>query len=164
MIPVPQHVVIVGGSGGRDRARDYQSTRTDIWCVARIYDKLPYADYVFDMHTSAHQWSDATYRAHKDQKLILQQPDPEFPNAIILPIGVLRDEFGTIFTSSFAWMTAYAIYSGAEIISLLGINMMHSSEIGLQRDGMLYLLGYARARGIRLDIPQESRLKRGIRI
>lgn len=164
MIQVSQHVVIVGGSGGRDRARDYLSDRSSIWCVARIYDKVPYADYVFDMHTATHQWSTGTHRAHNDRKLVLQQPAQEFPNALILPVGVLRDEFGTIFTSSFAWMTAYAIYAGAEIISLLGVNMMHTSEIGLQRDGMLFLLGYARARGIRLDLPQQSRLRRGVRI
>lgn len=164
MIHVPRHVVIVGGSAGRDNAREHISEHTSIWCVARIYDKVPYANYVFDMHTSAHQWSPATYQAHTEQKLILQQPIDEFPNAHLLPTQELRAEFGSAFTSSFAWMVAYAIYRDAEMISLLGVNMMHSSELGQQRDGLLYLLGYARAKRIRLNTSHTSHLRQGVRI
>lgn len=164
MIEIPRHVVIVGGSAGRDDARSYKSDHSSIWCVARIYNRLPYADYVFDMHTSEHLWNDATYKAHADRKLVLQQPIPLFPEANILPANELRAEFGTLFTSSFAWMTAYAIHAGAEMLSLVGVNMQHTSELGKQRDTILYLLGFARARQIRVNLPQRSFLRQGVRI
>lgn len=164
MIHVPRHVVIVGGSTGRDEARSYISEQASIWCVARIYNKVPYADLVFDMHTSSQYWDPQTYRAHRHGKLVTQKPIDEFPNAEVLPAEIMQQEFGTPFTSSFSWMTAMAIHGGATMISLLGVNMQHKTEKGLQRDGLLYLLGFAKARNIKINTTQLSALKQGVRI
>ena len=164
MIHVPRHVVIVGGTAGRDEARSYVAEYTSIWCVARIYNKVPYADLVFDMHNNPQHWDPQTYRAHRDGKLVVQKPIDEFPKAGILPTEIMQQEFGTPFTSSFSWMTAVAIHGNAQMISLLGVNMQHKTEKGLQRDGLMYLLGFAKARGIRINTTQLSALKQGVRI
>lgn len=163
-IPNKDKVVIVGGSFGRDEARHFRSSDASIWCVARIYDKVPYANFVFDMHKDGDLWTHRTYKAYEDNKLVVQHPEPEFPEALILPTDKLVEEFGTIFTSSFSWMTALAIYHGVKKISYYGVNMIHDSEMGAPRDGLLYLLGYAKAKGIQIEAPQRSYLRYGVRL
>lgn len=164
MIDVPERIIIVGGSLGRDQARKAKNERSQVWCVARIYDKVPYADYVFDMHTSHEQWTHNTYTAYDHSKLVLRQPHTDFPFARLMPTKDLLEEFGPVFTSSFSWLTAYAIYCGARHLSYYGVNMMHDSELGKQRDGLIFLLGFARARGIRIDTPQRSYLRHGVKL
>lgn len=163
MIP-PRKVIMVGGSFGRDQAEMFRHSSSSIWCVARIYDKVPYANLVFDMHMNGEGWTHRTHQAYRDGKLILQHPEPEFPTAQILPTEDLIDEFGLVFTSSFSWMTAYALQLGVTEIAYYGINMIHDSELGSQRDGLLFLLGYAKAKGVRIETPQRSYLRYGVKL
>lgn len=161
---VRPHIILVGGSAGRDQARQIRSENSGVWCVARIYDKVPYADTVFEMHTTPQHWTQGTYKAYEDDKLLLQRPVPAFPNASYLSVEDVQKDIGMVFTSSFAWMLGCAIHSNVRTVSLYGVNMSHSSEQGAQRDSVLYLLGYARSKGIRIDVPQTSYLKQGVRI
>lgn len=151
-------ICIVGGSTGRDSARAYIGTDWNIWCVARIYDYVPYATLVFEMHRHSQHWTYRTLKAYQDGKLIVQAPTEEFPNAQILPVGELTKQT-TVLTSSFSWMIAHALYCGATEIALCGVNMTHSSELELQRPGIFYALGDARARGVKVTVSSESQLQ-----
>lgn len=151
-------VCIVGGSIGRDAARAYIGTDWDVWCVARIYDFIPYATLVFEMHRQSQHWTHRTFAAYNDGKLIVQTPTEEFPGARILPVDELTKQTSAL-TSSFSWMIAYAMYCGATEIALCGVNMIHESELELQRPGLFYALGDARAHGIKLVLPHDSPLQ-----
>lgn len=165
MIQIPQkHIVIVGGSGGCELAHAYTSPSASIWCVARVYYRVPDANYVFEMHRSPARWGSGTMKACKRAKLILREPHYRLPNAHTLPVDELKTLFGDVFTSSFSWMLAYATYLDPEKITLLGVNMAHTSEQGKQRDGLLFLLGYAKAKNIKINVPEKSRLRQGIKI
>jgi len=150
--------VIVGGSAGRDLANHYRHTDWNVWCVARIYNALSFATLVFDMHQEAARWTANTHSAYREHKLILQVAQEPFPEAFQLPTEALENEFGTL-TSSFAWMLAYALFSGATEIVLCGVNMIHESELPVQRPGLFYLLGYARAKGVKIVVPYTSQLR-----
>jgi len=150
---------IVGGSQGRDDAHKYVDTNWNIWCVARIYDAVPYATMVFDMHQDATHRNRNTFNAHRDGKLVLQYPVEYFPDALILPTPEIIDEFGAAFTSSFSWMIAYGLYLGMKQIALCGVNMSHESELDAQRPGLFYILGFARARGVEIILPEFSQLR-----
>ena len=155
-------VCIVGGSSGRDNARLYAAPGWNVWCVARIYDQVPYATLVFEMHQNSNHWGPSTHTAYRDNKLILQASNPQFPNASILPIREIVEEFGTGFTSSFSWLIAYAIHRRTKTLSLCGVNMSHSSEIETQRPGLFYILGYARAKGVNIILPHTAHLRQEV--
>lgn len=82
-----------------------------------------------------------------------------FPRAIEFPYKELVAEFGPyFFTSTFAWMMAYAIKQGAKEIGLWGVDMSSKDEYILQRPGGHYFILEARRRGIKVTIPSESDL------
>jgi len=82
-----------------------------------------------------------------------------FPRAIDFPWKDLIAEFGPyFFTSSFAWMMAYAIHQGAKEIGLWGVDMSSKDEYILQRPGGHYFIMEAKRRGIKVSIPSESDL------
>jgi len=159
---ISNKVCIVGGSIGRDDARKYTSTDWDVWCVARIYSFIPYATLVFDMHQNRAHWTENTFHAYRDQKLMLQTPCQDFPDAYILPVSDIIKDFATGFTSSFSWIIAYAVHRGAQVLDLCGVNMSHESELETQRPGLFYVLGYARAKGVHIILPRTSQLRQEV--
>lgn len=64
---------------------------------------------------------------------------------------------GDYFCSSMAYMVAKAIHDGAEEIALYGIDMT-DAEYVYQRANMEYLIGLARGKGIKVNIPDSSPL------
>jgi hypothetical protein len=58
-------------------------------------------------------------------------------------------------------MFTLAMMDGFERIELFGINMGSDTEYAYQRANMEYLIGFARARGIEVYIPQLSNLCKG---
>lgn len=62
------------------------------------------------------------------------------------------------FESSIAYPMALAIRERPEEIGLYGINMAADEEYSYQRPNMHYLIGFARAKGIRVAIHPNSRL------
>lgn len=79
------------------------------------------------------------------------------PNAQPIPWRDLIVEFGEdFFTSSFAWMMAFAMTQGAKEIALYGIDMASRDEYILQRPGFFYFRNEARRRGIKVSAPNES--------
>jgi hypothetical protein len=60
------------------------------------------------------------------------------------------------FTSSFAWMMAFAIMKGAKEICLYGIDMASRDEYVRQRPGFFYFRNKAEERGIKVSAPNES--------
>jgi hypothetical protein len=79
------------------------------------------------------------------------------PHAVTFPMAQMVREFGQdFFTSSFAWMMAFAISQGAQEIALFGIDMASRDEYILQRPGFFYFRHVAQTRGIRVSAPNES--------
>jgi hypothetical protein len=73
-----------------------------------------------------------------------------------LPVKNLLAEFGPVFPSSINWMLAYALYLGYDKIIIEGVDMTHESEYGDQRDSLFYMLGIARARGVKVLVNPAS--------
>lgn len=79
------------------------------------------------------------------------------PNAIPIPWRELVADFGEdFFTSSFAWMMAFAMHQGAKEIALFGIDMASRDEYILQRPGFYFFRHIARQRGVKVSAPHES--------
>jgi len=72
------------------------------------------------------------------------------------PFDEVAKTTGDYWTSSMAYCMALAIHEGAKEIALYGIDM--TDDYGYQRPNMEYLIGFARGRGIKVHIPQQSPL------
>lgn len=78
---------------------------------------------------------------HKKHKLI--------PNSVEFPLNDMPSRY---FTSSFAYMIAYAIHVGATAIDLYGVPLTLKVEYQEQKCCIEYWLGYARGKGIEITI------------
>ncbi len=80
------------------------------------------------------------------------------PNAQRFDFKSKLDKYGPYFASSASWLLADAIDCEPEAIAMYGINMASESEYAHQKPSCTYLLGYAKAKGIKIIIPSSSEL------
>ncbi len=81
-----------------------------------------------------------------------------FPEAEIIDFEKHIKKYGRYFTSSFSWMLADAIEERPESIDIFGITLSGNEEYCHQKPGASYLIGWARATGIKVNIDRESEL------
>lgn len=153
-----EHIIIIGAGNGYDGIRDYENNKKyEIWCVPSIYPILAgkRVDKVFEVHPSV-KWNPGVRYSELKNKLIIPRALPEVPNATIMPIEELQGQYGLVFSSSIAWMTGYALSLKVKEIVYLGVDMQNGYNG--QRDGLFYLLGFAKAMGITVTIPTTSKI------
>lgn len=90
--------------------------------------------------------------------IYMQEHNDLVPNARIFPMPTLVEQHGkNWFTSSIAWMIAFAIYSKVDEIAIFGVDMAADSELySGQRDGCIRFIEKAEEAGIKVSIPWES--------
>src|SRR3990167_9341880 len=90
----------------------------------------------------------------------LIEPHPEIPASKAFPRDELIAAFGRyFFTSSIAWMMAYALHYCEPVeIALYGIDMAGDGEYQEQRAGCHHFISIALHRGIQVTAPPESSL------
>src|SRR5882672_3291128 len=96
---------------------------------------MPRVDAWFEIHGNLH-WPECKSYGEPYIEWLKKQPFPVYmqnqgyiPHAVTFPKDELIEEFGKdFFTSSFAWMMAFAIKQGAAEISLYGIDMASRDE------------------------------------
>jgi len=74
---------------------------------------------------------------------------PYLPTAIIFPVDDMHSNY---YTCSFAYMIAYAVHKGATAIDIYGVPLVNKLEYREQRACVEYWIGYARGRGIEVNI------------
>jgi len=153
-------VVIVGAGSGYDMVRDYEENKDyEIWVTPSIYPVLAShrIDKIFEIHP-LDKWK-AGIDYHKlGSKLMLAKPEPsqDVKKATILPLDSLQAKYGMVFSSSVAWMVGYALATEKKEIVLLGVDM--DKGYHGQRDGLFFLLGFAKAAKATVVIPKSSKL------
>lgn len=105
-------------------------------------------------------WRFDYFKYLNEQKfpIYMQERNPHVPGAIVFPRDILIEKFGrNWFTSSIAWMMAYAIHLGATEIGLFGVDMAATEEhYSAQKAGCRRFIEIAEERGIKVFIPLES--------
>jgi len=165
-------VALVGFAPNTIRqARTTQAT--EIWSLvwAYKYPELPRIDRLFEMHPvwdiakstkseyvkPREHW--AWLRANQQIPVYMTEQRPEVPRCVRYPIEEVTDMLGgwtrsgekmRLFTSSFDYMLALAIYEGYDEIEIIGAEMSSSSEYKYQREGFAFWHGFALGRGIRV--------------
>lgn len=82
----------------------------------------------------------------------------EAPDATRFDFNSKLEKYGPYFASSAAWMIADAIDQEPEEIGIWGVNMAHTTEYAYQKPSCTYMLGFAKAKGIKITIPASSEL------
>lgn len=165
-VPEPQElkVALIGTAPSSRLLAPFADPTWKIWaCSPGNMNMIPRVDLWFELHGNL-LWPECkSYGAPyiewlKQQKFPIFMQDQSFvPNAMAFPKDQMVEEFGKdFFTSSFAWMMAYAITQGAKEIALFGIDMASRDEYILQRPGFFYFRREAQRRGIKVSAPNES--------
>lgn len=79
-------------------------------------------------------------------------------NARAIEFERLIDKYGPYFTNSISWMIAEAIEETPEEISIFGVTMSSQGEYGHQKPSCSYLIGWARAKGIKVSVQKGAEL------
>lgn len=152
-------LAIVGKGPGWERAyRDHKNNR-EIWCVSTIFNELQTIDVqpsrIFQLHDRSvfEPWIE-----QEQKRVVLIKDDTNFPHAGILPIEKLLSIFGGRFGSTMAWMFGLALIEGYEEITFRGIHVSHMSEYGGQRDSLMWFIGLAQGKGIKVNIDEDCGL------
>ncbi len=176
--PVPKSVAIVAmgmssatyvrlasNKGGRQRVSD------EVWAINSMGNVIKH-DLLFHMDDCRVQESRAEREPDgnvagmqewlKDHpRFLTSRKYPEYPGAIEFPLEKVINGLGsTYFNNTVAYAVAYAIFIGVQKISLYGCDysyqQIHKAESG--RGCVEFLLGLAAARGIHIEVAQDSTL------
>lgn len=162
----PLKIAIIGTAPSSRGLAPYADPSWKIWvCSAGNMQAVPRVDAWFEVHASL-LWPENEGFGRPYLEWLNKQAFPVYmrdnslvPRAHIFPKDALIAEFGRyFFTSSFAWMMAFAIKAGANEIGLWGVDMASKDEYILQRPGGHYFIQEAVRRGIRVTLPKESDL------
>jgi hypothetical protein len=170
-------VAIVGGHPKTRKNAPWKDPNVDIWVLNEALSKkgtsAQRADAVFQMHvpgiyqnknnpTDPDHW-DWLQQLHPNMEILMQEVDPLVPNAVKYPLEEISAMLDNVkqgkdlkpvqhFTASVAYAIALAIHRKYSHIKLYGFEMAHHEEYAVQREGVMFWLGFAAGRGINLEI------------
>lgn len=94
-------------------------------------------------------------------RLWVRDPVKWLPEAHTYPMADVRGLVGDYLASSVSYWAALAILEGCDELSIAGCDfVVPGAERMYQRPSLEYLIGFARGRGIKVTVPQESPLMR----
>lgn len=115
----------------------------------------------FNLHTMRHQRSaylrGVNYLERKDGKrpVYMLEAYENIPGVVKFPGMDMVKHFGhRYFTSTGAWLVAYAVYVGVAELEIWGFEMHPTGEHAGQRAGFLYWVQEARKQGINVIVPK----------
>lgn len=172
-------IAIIGTVPISKRVAPYGDPSWEIWVCSPGNSQSgapPRIDKWFELHALVDMagpenasWCVPYYAWLREQKfpIFMQEKNDDVPMAQAFPRDVLVEKFGPSkargttnwFTSSIAWMMAYAIHLGVDEIGIFGVDMAATEEhYSWQKAGCLRFMEIARAHGITVTIPLESTL------
>jgi len=160
--------IAIVGTAPQWREAPLQDPEWQLWGVPGCYPER--MDRVYEIHAADVLAADAEqrpgfieYARALGPGFVIREPNPKYPAATIYDFQKYIRKHGPYFSSSISWMIAEAIEvlasaNGVKALGLWGVNMASDSEYGHQKPSATYLLGWARALGIEVVIPETSEL------
>ncbi len=153
----------------------FEDTSVEIWTIFGLACTGKRINRLYEVHDRAIILDMAKKAAVLDKYLevanslkenyIAKDAWPEVPAGARFDFAAKRKRYGDYFASSAAWLLADAIDEILETgdlatseITIFGINMAAEEEYAHQKPSMTYLIGWARAKGIRVAFPSSSEL------
>ena len=166
--PVDLKVALIGSAPASVGLAPYNDPSWQVWgCSPGAYGVVPQgrSNIWFEMHRyePGQPWFSPEYCQFLKNHpcVVVAEARKEIPNGVVLNYQELVAKYSPyFFTSSIAWMMAYAIELGAKKIGLWGVDMAANEEYEAQRAGLHYFALIAAQRGIEVGVPPESDLFR----
>ncbi len=155
-------IVIIGTGLGTSRA-PLNDPNSENWGLTGLWNVKGNYKRIYEIH-SAKALTDEKIAADKGEWMkehithIHPTLKASFPSAEVVDFEGHIKKYGKYFTSSFAWMLADAIEEKPDCIEIYGITLSSDGEYAHQKPGASYLIGWARAVGIKVRIDRESEL------
>ena len=159
---------IVGGCQNTEYMAPFDDKEWEIWVLGNQYDRHVNrrVTRLFEIHDNLSEQDDKYPQWLADQQIMTYVGD-KFPIKEKWIRQYPEDEAnelmgGEFLSSSPAYMMAMAILEGADEIGIYGVEMgIDNHEYFKQRPEMYAWIAFAKARGIKITIPQESSLFKG---
>jgi hypothetical protein len=154
-------VTIVCGAPSSEMSANFNDG--EVWVLGNRSHRYPRYTRIFEIHDdlSQHDKDYAQWLVNKKIPLVVGESFPiEAEHVEVFPYSEIEKIIGdTYLTSSSAAMLAYAIYKGVREVDLFGVDLaVDDHEYFFQRPCMEYWVGFARGRGIKVNIPDVSPL------
>ena len=156
-----KRVAIVGHAAStREQAQVCLEDDTfDVWsinCASSLVPGQYTEEFFLDPLEHASQDQLEAMKAHK-ARILWTRDKCDFRDSVAFDFGrVMTDLDSRYFTSSVAWCIAFAVVQGYREIYVYGVDMSADTEWAYQRPCCEYWIGYARGRGIKVFVPDES--------
>lgn len=169
----PRKIAILGSAETTRDLAPFDDPSWEIWGLTWRYRDHPRMDRCFEMHAERYwdAYAGDLYRAwlkdprtfgteQESVEVYLRPEDAaKYTKCKPFPIDEAVELLGVeYFTSSFSYMLALAVLEGVDEIGIWGVDLVVGEEYEYQRPNAEYLLGIARAKGIKLTIPWQSSL------
>jgi hypothetical protein len=162
-------ICILGSAPSSRDLAPLEDKSVEIWTIAQM--TVDRADRVFELHNLDHlkgYYGDSfeeilsTKYKHNPPFITIEpikvQNRVEYPleevNKLLNDCGAGKDYL----MSTIGYMIAYAILQSPKEIMLYGVDMAASDEYAYQRANCEFLLGVAAGRGIKITVPEQSKL------
>ena len=167
-----RQVAVVGLAPSTHDDAPYEDPDWEVWGLPWDEERWPYFDRLFDIHpleciraaTPSFYRYGYEDRLKEIRHLYMQQAYADIPNAIEYPLKEVSALVGDYYNSSIAYMLALAIYEKVDRIGIWGVDMAaqgepgHANEYRDERPNCEYLIGFAKAKGIEIYLPDECPL------
>lgn len=157
-------IAILGSAPSSRLLAPFNDHTWEIWaCSPPNYD-LPRVDAWFELHSlkrkllKENEPYTKVLKAHPRAYINKQDPlAPNLPNSIAFPFDEMIAEYGgDFFTSSVAWMFAFALKQKPSKIGLWGVDMSAGNEYDYQRPGVKFFVREAEKQNVDVYAPPES--------
>jgi hypothetical protein len=157
-------IAILGSHPASNMLAPFADVTWEIWSCSPQNFQLPRIDAWFELHSLDRKFcpGNEPYVAvlQRHPRVYIAVPDPRLPNGIVFPKDAVVEKYPhyhqTFFSSSPAWMMAFAIEQKPDEIGLWGIDMAAGDEYEYQRPGIHYWMGIAEDMGIKVTVPPQS--------
>lgn len=138
----------------------FEDNNIEIWTLnGALINQVPRFDKHFDVHipyiyTNCHY---TEWLKNNQNKLYIMDKCDLYPNANIINWKNLTKKHDNYFTSTIAWLIAYALeFNNLTDIYLCGVDLAQKQEYEVQRPCVEYFIGKAKERGINVHIQKTS--------
>jgi hypothetical protein len=159
-------IAVCGSAPSSIKFAPWHNPAWEIWACSPDNYNSPRVDAWFELHSLDRKFCPANEPYAKvlkvHDRVYVSKLDKRLPKAILLDTDTLRRKYGDyFFTSSLAWMMAFAIEQNPKVIGIWGVDMSAVDEYGYQRAGMHYFMQKAQDAGIEIILPPQSDLAQG---
>ena len=164
-------VAIVGWASSSRDLTPFADESIEIWGCNELGAVFPHAGQRWDVWFNLHDreviekvgQERMAFLKNQTVPVYMKEEHEDVPAAVAFPFDEIREWAGRdYFTSSIAWMVAFAVMQEYKEIHIYGVDMALESEYGYQRPCCDYWLGRAEGLGIKVFDPASSRLLKGV--